>query len=245
MFAEAEPSTGRVRALATAVAEAIGASGSPDEVASVAARRLAALDRLAVRPKGRAADPIAPVRAAFGDPWHRAVLAAWSILEPLGRLAVGTMAGPTSRALFEELRLGPVLAAGCVRRDLDEAAAWSVVERLRVLLALPRPSNVGGRSAPERARRLVDAWLNHPDVRAFLGVNTWEGVEWFGQEAWRELLDWALLLDALDDAPVRASRAVVDLLLEAGETSGYRLDRLLAALRPRRTATKSVAPRRP
>ena len=244
VFAEAEPSTERVRALAAAVAEATGASGSPDGVASVADRRLEARDRLVARPKGRAADPLALVRAAFGDPWHRAVLTAWSILEPLGRLAVGTMAGPTSRALFEELRLGPVLAAGLRQRDLDEAAAWSVVERLRVLLALPRPSNVGGRSAPDRARRLVDAWLNHPDVRAFLGVNTWQGVEWFGQEAWRELLEWALLLDAIDDAPVRASRAVVDLLLEAGETSSYRVDRLLAGLRPRRGAPKSDEPRR-
>jgi glycosidase len=252
---EASPSPDRVRALAAAVAEAIGVEGSPDDVASVAGRRLAAiaglaaaLDRSTTRSaKSDAADPLAPVRAAFADPWHRAVLEAWSVLEPLGRLAIGTMAGPTSRALFDELRLGPVLAAGLRERDLDEAAAWQVVERLRVLLALPRPSNVGGRSAADRARRLVQAWFAHPDVRGFLGVNTWEGIEWFGREAWRDLLDWTLLLDAVDGKPVRSSRAVVDRLLEAGEASGYRVDRLLAQVDPKRGQTrardKAPAPR--
>ncbi|MDQ2964642.1 MAG: hypothetical protein M3R57_02200, partial [Chloroflexota bacterium] len=107
---------------------------------------------------------------------------------------------------------------------------------------------------PDRARRLVEAWLAHADVRAALRLNAWEGVEWFGREEWRELLDWALLLDRIDGAG--DGLPVVRRLLEAGDAAGYRVDKLREVLAlPRRgtkpaaktatkRATKSAAPRR-
>jgi glycosidase len=243
--------------LVRAVAEATGTSGDSARVAAVATRRFAAIGSRAAGPGGALlspSDPLHPVAAAFGDPWHRAVLAGWSIFEPLGGLAAGAMIGPTSRAWYDELRLAGVLAGTLRSAGLDEAAAWAAAERVRLLLALPRPSNIGGRSATERARRLVDAWLDHPDVRAFLGVNRWDGVEWFGRDEWRELLDWALLLDALDeDDPKQlaaASKLIVS-LAAAGEASGYRVDRLRDLTSPpRRSAatpaatTKAPKPRR-
>ena len=228
--------------LAAAVARATGASGSPADIAGMGARRLVAIGSQAVRRSGAEAgaanDPLHPVRAAFRDPWHRAVLAGWSILEPLGGLAPGSMVGPTSRAWFDELRLGAVLATALRHAGLDEALAWSAAERVRLLLALPRPSNIGGRSARDRAARLVRGWLQQPEVRAFLRLNEWEGIEWFGRDEWRELLDWALLLDAVDAAAAEPPRAPdVELILglaDAGETSGYRVDALRDLVQPRR-----------
>ncbi|MEX2010892.1 MAG: hypothetical protein WEF51_01510, partial [Chloroflexota bacterium] len=191
-----------------------------------------------------------PVGAVFADPWHRAVLGGWSVFEPLGRLAMAAMTGPTSRAWFDELRLGPVVGAGLRATGLDESTAGTAASRVRALLALPRPSNVGGRTGPERARKLVEAWLAHADVRPLLRVNAWEGVEWFGREEWRELLDWALLLDRLDGAS--DGLPVVKRLLEAADAASYRVDRLreLLAPAPRRTRAtaapraKAAAPRR-
>jgi hypothetical protein len=188
------------------------------------------------RDRRRAHDPVG---AAFADAWHRAVLAGWSVFEPLGKLAVAAMTGPTSRAWFDELRLGPVVATGLRATGLDEATAGSAAARVRALLALPRPSNVGGRTGPERARRLVEAWLAHADVRPLLRVNAWEGVEWFGREEWRELLDWALLLDRLDGAS--DALPVVKRLLEAGDAAGYRVDRLRELLAPAPRRTRATA----
>ena len=57
-------------------------------------------------------------------------------------------------------------------------------------------------------------------------MNTWEGVEWFARDAWRELLDWVLLLDLIDggtSTPATAGRLVGE-LLAAGEASRYRVD---------------------
>jgi hypothetical protein len=160
------------------------------------------------------------------------------------------MTGPTSRAWFDELRLGPVVAGALRDSRLDEAMAWSAVERVRVLLVAPRPSNIGGRSSADRARRLAAAWLETPETRAALRVNRWQDAEWFDREAWRELADWTLLVDAVDLAaggtPDRAAlAAAADLvggLVDAAERAGYRVDALLDALGPAaRTRTRPRA----
>ena len=252
---------GSIRRFVDVVRESTGTTGDSAAVASIATTRLAAIDRFAGQPATarvddgdghhpprdmRSDDPLAPVRPAFGDRWHRAVLTAWSILEGLGKLAQGSIVGPTSRAWFDELRLAPVVAAALRGGDagLDEGGAWLAAERIRTLLALPRPSNIGGKTQGERAGRLVAAWLQHADVRPFIRVNTWEGVEWFGRNEWRELLDWALLLDAIELEAERARspearstelEATVRLILDLasiGEDAGYRVDRLREAVTP-------------
>ena len=100
---------------------------------------------------------------------------------------------------------------------------------------------------PDRARRLVMVWLGHPDVRPFIRVNAWEGQEWFGREEWRELLDWALLLDRIDASlPGDAADGwpVVRRLLELGEGAGYRVDRLRDLVAPARRPSKGSKPAR-
>jgi glycosidase len=249
-----EPVHGPLRALvggplAALVRDAV-AAGNEVEAALV---RLAEAVRGATGTDGDAAACATAARTRLArveseDAWRRAVLVGWAVLEPLGRLATGAPTGPTSRAWFDELRLGHALAAGLRAAGFDEGAAWSAAERTRLLLALPRPSNAGGRSAPDRARRLVAAWLANPDVRVLLRVNRWEGVDWFGREEWHEALDWALLLDSIDGtrAEARAAGAVTDRLRPLGEASGYRVDRLgqLAAPAPRapRSAGRGASP---
>jgi glycosidase len=174
------------------------------------------------------------VHAAFEDPWHLAVLGAWALLEPLGGLAKGAMVGPTSRAWFDELRLAGQVAGALRARGLDEAAAWSATERVRLLLDVARPSNVGGRSAADRARRLANAWLEGPSTRAFLRVNRWEGEEWLDRDAWRELVDWTLLLDVLDGAPPAPLVKLAVGLADAADNAGYNVGRLRALVAPAR-----------
>ncbi|HEY3523305.1 MAG TPA: hypothetical protein VGK63_06350, partial [Candidatus Limnocylindrales bacterium] len=171
-----------------------------------------------------------------------------AVLAPLGRLAPGDPVA-TARAWFDELRLEQPLAAGLREAGLDEGGAWGASSRVRLLLDLPRPTTVGGRSKPEVARRLVTAWLDRSSVRGALGVNRYEGVEWFSRERWRELLDWALLLDLVDPGVTDAKRgeAVVLALAEAGERSGWRIDRLqeLLARRGRPASGGRASPSEP
>jgi len=235
-----------VRELVDAVASATGTDGRRHGVIVITAlERLATIaasaapgERLGApaEPDG-GIEPAARGRAAelpFADPFRRAVLVGWAVLEPLGGLAPGATTGPTSRAWFDELRLAPVVAAVLREAGLDEGEAWRAAERLRALLAVPRPATVGGRTPRERVRRLVEAWLDHPDVRPLIRVNLWEGTEWFGREEWRELIEWTRLLDVVDRARDSGRKRSVDAvdtdltgtLMELGQRAGYRVDRL-------------------
>ena len=248
-----------VAAFVRAVAGATGTDAGPIDavVATIDSRRRAAASFAARLASGRA-DPLRAVRAALDDEWHLAVLDAWSVLESLGRLAPSGLTGETSRAWLDELRLAPVVAAALRDRGLDEGAAWSAVEQVRVLLTLPRPSNAGGRTHAQRAARLAGAWLDGVPTRAFLRVNSWEGAEWFDRDAWRELADWALLLDAVDMAArrpagdgksrARSLKPTAELLaglVAAADRAGYNAGALRLSLAPRRERPSSRWSSRP
>ncbi len=226
--ATADESTGReaIRRVVVAVAEATSVDGDREAVTSAVFERMRAIGSSAGRgARGRHHSPVA---AALADAWHRGVLVGWSLVAPLGRLAPGDPIA-TSRAWFDELRLEQPLITGLRACGIDEGEAWSASGRVRMLLDLPRPSTVGGRTKREIGRRLVSAWLDRPETRAALGVNRWDDADWYSRDRWREMLDWALLLDELSaSTPADATRArdVVVALAAAGEGSGYRLDRL-------------------
>ena len=113
---------------------------------------------------------------------------------------------------------------------LDEAASWWVADQVRVLLALPRPSAIRGRGRAADLR-LLEAWLARDPVRAAMGVNTWEGVEWLDRDRFEALLRWAVRLDAIATGRP-ADERVVGRLAAAAEAAGYRIDALLSSLAP-------------
>jgi glycosidase len=135
--------------------------------------------------------------------------------------------GPLGRARFDELRL-----AGPLRRlGLDERE----IRRVRVAIGLPHPARV-----PDPAG-LVERWLADPDIRAFLDVHDWDGVEWLDRDRWLELLELAVALDRAAGRK-RASPAIAA-LRSAAETSGYRVAGLQAELRTRAASTPPRPPR--
>jgi hypothetical protein len=208
------------------------ATGLPDRaVENVAALAVARVGRVF-----RAGADLPEVRA------DRAALLAWLLLEPTGRLAPASDMPATSRAWYEELLLAPVVAAGLREAGLDEAAAWSTADLLRVLLDLPRPGRLGGPAATADAR-LLEAWLGRDDLRAAIGVNTWEGTEWLDGERFRRMLEWAARLDAIELAaraspgslpapPATRAGNPLERLTAAAESAGYRVDWLREALAP-------------
>jgi hypothetical protein len=177
------------------------------------------------------------------DPEGRATLLAWLALSRTGELAPNADVAATSLAWFDELRLAPVLAAGLRSVIGDEGAAWAITDRVRVLLALARPSSVGGTGRTTDAR-LIERWLSNEVVRTAIGVNTWEGVEWLDRDGFADLLAWADRLDAVDaiDAAVPADPKRTTRLLAAAETADYRVQALRAAFTTPATA-KTRTPR--
>ncbi len=173
------------------------------------------------------------------------MLLAWLALSETGRLAARDKPAATSLAWYDELRMPGALVAGLHDVGLDEGAAWAIADRVRVLLALPRPSTIGApaRTAPAR---LLDAWLSVEAVRVAIGLNTWEGVEYVDRESVEDLLAWAVRLDAIDAETPRAaaaSSAVAARVAAAAESAGYRVDRMRTALAAPRAAKPTSTPK--
>ena len=160
----------------------------------------------------------------------------WTLLSPLGSLAEGAPVGRDEPGVVR----GAAPGAGRGR-----CAARPGPGRGR---RPGGPPSASGRSSTCRSRpsldgdaetlplRLVDAWLAHPAVRAFLRVNAWEGAEYLHRESWDELLAWVGRLErVLTPREERARRPVewsvlARRLTDAADAAGYRVDRLRAAL---------------
>jgi glycosidase len=220
------------------VAAVLGARATDDDLAVLETRFATVLDAVA-RATGVPGDPEAVAatvrtRTAAGfaatteplDREDRAALLGWLALSRMGALAPDADVTATSAAWFDEFRLAPVVAAGFRQSGLEEGASWAAADRIRVLLALPRPSSIRGRGAVLE-RRLLERWLADERVRGALGVNTWEGVEWLDGEKFAATVAWAVRLDAID-ADGAPDAALVTRLTKRAEAAGYRLDRLMA-----------------
>jgi hypothetical protein len=199
---------------------AVTALLAPDlEPAEVARRRAVLMERAGL-PAVAAATAVR--RGAAPTP-------APSDLDPAARAAA--LLRPIDRAQFDELRLGKALRA--IGFD-----AWAIA-RIRIALGLARPSQV------RDPARLAAAWLDDHEIRAFLGVNTWEGVEWFSKESFETLLALVAALERADG--VSRTSAAIGKLRRAAEEAGYRVDQFRAALqapaKPARPAKKAPRPR--
>ena len=240
----------RFAAFLTAIAEATGVDG---DAAAIAHRIRESAERAFVGMAPSAADAgRAPAKATAAaaagstgkrarrpapepvviepglDRRDRATLLAWLTLTRTGALAPGSDEAATSLAWYDELRLPTALVAGLHDTGFDEGAAWSITDRVRILLALPRPSTIGG--SPRTAdARLLKAWLRIEAVRVALGINTWEGVEYIDRDRFEAFLGWAVRLDRVesdDPGVVAASVRTVARLSAAAKAAGYQVDRL-------------------
>jgi hypothetical protein len=148
-----------------------------------------------------------------------------------------------SRAVLarDEFRLNPVFAALFHDLGEDAATAARLAETISVAGRLPLPSSVIHLPPLDRAPALARAIEADEAVGAYIGVNLWQGVSWFNRESFEQLLWWMLALDtlqatamkSLSKTEVTARVAEADrltlALAQAGEASGYQLDKLESA----------------
>ena len=240
--ARAELALVRVPMVAGDGSAATGASEGPE--APVAS----GTSEAAVRAEGATGDETEPATdddpaAPDPDRQDRATLLAWLALSRAGALAPGADVAATSLAWYDDLRLPHPLVSGLHGTGFDEGAAWAIADQVRVLLALPRPSSIGG---PGRslAARLLDAWLANDAVRVAIGVNRWEGVDYLDRDRFAATLRWAVRLDAIEagaGGPADDAVALVSRMTAAADAAGYRVDRLRTDLA---SVPKTDRPRR-
>ena len=225
----------RFEAFLAAVAEATAVSGQPAVVANAARDRLTRT----------LADP----GLTDGlDRRDRAALVVWLALSEMGELAPGSDVAATSRPGTTNFGCPARWPPGCTKPASARPTGWAVTDTVRMLLALPRPSRLGG-PARQADARLMEAWLAVDPVRAAIGLNSWQGVEYLDHDGFQATLRWAVSLDAIDGRPGPATKRrggdLVARLSGAAETAEYRVDRLLETLAPTAAAKRTPRPQEP
>ena len=223
----ADPSLTTVERVVAALAEATGTAGDRTAVVKLVAKR---------------ASTTHDAVAAIKDPVEAAALRLWTLLSALGSLPKAPTRPPPAAPGTTSFGSRRSSATGLRERGLNEAEAWSVADLVRVLLDLPRPGTLRG-TAKTIDARLLEAWLARDDLRAAIGVNTWEGTDWLDRDRFAAMLRWAARLDAVEagKAPPTRLPPYVKRLTDGAATAGYRVDRLTELLAPTPVATKAAA----
>lgn len=178
--------------------------------------------------------------AAADDPHVWGVLLGWVFIHDLGKMVDAERFAEQSRSWIDEWLLGKVTAAALRDLGLDEARAWHAVAVIKALTSHQAWFDV---EAPRKARALaaLQNLLRDREIQYLVGVNRYQEVLWFNQEAFEELIDW-LLIVAVVDAVVTFKEAEIPKAIaerfeliqawkKAEKKSEYRVERLLDALK--------------
>jgi hypothetical protein len=210
-------------------------------------RELAALLRLALL--GRETPPQSPAQAAALEflkhgmikpgPTKDVSPEVWGILlavlmtARLGELQSERDPIEQSLLWLEDWLFGKYIADALEGMGIDESVARRGVDLAGALVRYQEWCD-GALDPVDSAAQLLTAWQDDPQVRRLLKVNTYEGVLWFNQESFDELV-WRLYalqaarLNAWAGDPLEElanCHAVVKELLAAEAQSGFQFEKL-------------------
>jgi hypothetical protein len=164
-------------------------------------------------------------------------LLSWLFTSRLGQITGEEDEGEQSRTWIDEWLLGKIIARTLGEMGLDEGSAARCVSLVRILASHqdwfdPRIP------AKEQATIALRAWLKDSEVQSFIQVNRYQGLLWFNQESFEELL-WWMYTAAIINLPGlkyladrEACFKVIRRLLDAEAQSGYQIEKLLQAVKP-------------
>ncbi|MBN2548029.1 MAG: alpha-amylase [Anaerolineales bacterium] len=179
-----------------------------------------------------------------GDPATWGTLFAWAFTARIGKILEAEEYADQGRAWLDEWLLGKLIAGSLQDFGLSEEAAWRAVGLARLLIS-HQDWYDAEQTAEEQASRALETWLKDRDVQRYLMINRYQGVLWFNKEAFSSLLWWffvaAVITTTSSKLPGKNKKsqvshianiyALIRLLKQAEEESGYQIDALLDAVK--------------
>lgn len=195
-------------------------------------------------PKSRSRNYVSAARmltaTADGEVHTWGALFGWAFTHSLGAVAGEEDAHGRSRSWIDEWLLGKLIASSLQDMGLSENDAWRAVQIVKLLTV---HQDWHTQEAPQRklAYQVLQKWLRDDEVQNFIQVNRYQGVLWFNEEAFEELLRWMLRIAVIatlsdpeieeQDVPDRilAHYQVIRKLQKALKVSEYKVEGLLEA----------------
>jgi glycosidase len=204
-------------------------------------RLLAARKYLIQAPKGASftSNPL-----SHGDAYFWSLALGWLITHKLGKFHLqagdsSTYFGMTSRLWFDEWLLAPQQMETMNNMGVTHELSLRGVRIIRLLhhhADWYQSLDLHANQVNANAVHIVKEWLADWEVRDFLGVNQYEGIQWFNQEAFDEWLWWMYLVITIF-SPEEISKPsrnsyfdIIDRIRQAVACSGFQIEKLLGGL---------------
>ena len=173
------------------------------------------------------------------QPAHWPILLGWVFTRSLGKLTGQTSPEVQSQAWLDEWGFVRLLQKAYQDLGYAEDAAWKMSRTVHLL--------IGRQGWLEKMRdrplrEILEQWLSIGEIQQFLGVNRYQDILWFNQEALKEFCDWLLTITLLTSAAdihggtsgiienMLGAYDIVSVLQDAATESNYQLSKLLKAL---------------
>jgi hypothetical protein len=177
------------------------------------------------------------------DPFDQYLLYCYLICAPLGKLVKRQEFAAVSQSWYESWGLGKIVQQTFQQLGYDPAAASYAAGLVHLLIGSQDWVKIRA-SIKNKPHALVQSWLENENIRRFLGVNSYQGVEWFNQQAMENWLWWLTAVGVLETlSKSRSAKAerpqeltkIYDLtaaIQQAIPQSEYQTGKLLALLKP-------------
>jgi glycosidase len=132
-----------------------------------------------------------------GNQYNTFLLYSYLFCSPLGKLAQPRDYGQVSAAWFRQWQFGKLVQQIFQQLDFDLAAAAHAAGMVHLLIDHMDWFKIKV-SSRRKPLLLLHNWLEDPEIRRFLGVNQYEGIEWFNQQAMESWLSWVLTIGVLE-----------------------------------------------
>jgi glycosidase len=186
------------------------------------------------RGKARTAGLTGGERALWGP------LLGWLFTHTLGGLISEAEQAEISRSWIDEWLLGKIVAGALQDLGLDEPAGGRAVATIKILIRhhdwLQKTPPVKGKARESAAFQVLQNWLADGEVQRYIGVNRYQDVLWFNQEAFSDLAWWLFLAAVVDltsagesAEAIAAGYKIIARLLKAEAASGFQVEKLLEA----------------
>ncbi|MGW8252074.1 MAG: hypothetical protein ACWGO1_15645, partial [Anaerolineales bacterium] len=149
-----------------------------------------------------------------------------------------------SRVWLDEWLLGKIVSRTLIDLDIGESWAWNLTNMLKLMVShqdwaqkLTKPGRISRKRA---AYNILQTWLKDSEMQRFIGVNRYQDILWFNQEAFTEWLWWMYAISVIQtlntdltvdeiSGQIMASYDIVSILRKAEKESNYQLELLLRA----------------
>lgn len=175
-----------------------------------------------------------------------AVFYAWVVTSSLGKMVSEANYNLISRTWIDEWLLGKIIISALQNWGMDYPEAGKCVEIIKLLIT-HQDWMANQEDNQNQAYKILQSWLGDLDFQTFIGVNRHQGILWFNQESFDELLWWLFAASVINSiSPLVGSRPewegiaadkivkiyeVIEKIREAESVSNYQIGTLLESIR--------------